>query len=149
MGADFNKKAYQKIYRHSAWEQTADKYEEEFAARLYKTPYVQQAAKTALTRLSRMLNAYYKNPDQAPGMNEEAVENAQALGQVAAEMTGEAAPGTNLEAGTTGPQAQEAETGTNLTEAGEPEAQQDNVEITDTLLEALLPKGDKIGRAHV
>lgn len=147
MGADFNKKAYQEIYRHSAWEQTADKYEEEFAARLYKTPYVQQAAKTALTRLSRMLNAYYKNPDQAPGMNEEAVENAQALGQVAAEMTGEAAPGTNLEAGTTGPQAQEAETGTNLTEAGEPEAQQDNVEITDTLLEALLPKGDSSGGA--
>ena len=40
MGADFNKKAYQEIYRHSAWEQTADKYEEEFAARLYKTPTI-------------------------------------------------------------------------------------------------------------
>ena len=85
MGADFNRKAYQEIYRHNAWEQTADKYEEEFAARLYKTPYVQQAAKTALTKLSRMLNAYYRNPNQTSGMNEEAVEDAQVLGQVAAE----------------------------------------------------------------
>ena len=57
MGADFNKKAYQEIYRHSAWEQTADKYEEEFAARLYKTPYVQQEGKSELNRFSRMLNS--------------------------------------------------------------------------------------------
>ena len=34
MGADFNKKAYEEIYKHGTWEQTADRYEEQFAAKL-------------------------------------------------------------------------------------------------------------------
>lgn len=36
MGASFNGKAYEEIYKHKDWEQTADKYEEAFAAKLYK-----------------------------------------------------------------------------------------------------------------
>lgn len=169
MGADFNKKAYQEIYRHSSWERTADKYEEEFAAKLYKTPYVQQAAKTALTKLSRMLNAYYNRPGEARGMNEEAVADAQALGQVAAEVTGERAPGeTAAVQASTGP-ATASQTPAEPTSVGQTPADQtpaspapadqipadqtpagpeaDNVEITDTLLEALLPKGDSSGGA--
>lgn len=145
MGADFNRKAYQEIYRHNAWEQTADKYEEEFAARLYKTPYVQQAAKTALTKLSRMLNAYYRNPNQTSGMNEEAVEDAQVLGQVAAKVAGEPVPETTGEAGTS--QVSEPEAGEGLAAEQRPQVGSDRVEITDTLLEALLPKGDSSGGA--
>ena len=121
MGADFNKKAYEEIYKHGTWEQTADRYEEQFAAKLYQTPYVQEAAKTALTKLSRMLNAYYGNRDQ--NLNEEAVENAEAAREMAGQIAGEAPA--------RGPQA-----------GGE-----ERVEITDTLLEALLPQGDSSGGA--
>lgn len=92
MGADFNAKAYEKIYQHPSWEQTADRYEEQFAARLYHTPYVQQAAKTALTKLSRMLNAYYTrraSQGGAGGGDQTAMEDAGALAQVAGEVSGE------------------------------------------------------------
>ena len=116
MGASFNKGAYKEIYKHNKWIETADKYEEQFAAKLYKTPYVQDAAKTALTKLSKTLNAYYGNRGQK--MDEETVENAEAVRDMAGQIVGEV-PKDQREAG------------------GE-----ERVEITDTLLEAFLPRGD-------
>lgn len=104
MGAGFNAGAYEKIYQHKDWEKTADEYEVKFAANLYHAPYVQQAAKTALTKLSRMLNAYYdeKPKTEDPKIMQDAAAVAQAAGEVAEEP----------------------------------------VEVTDTLVKALLPEGD-------
>ncbi|MCD8068000.1 MAG: hypothetical protein LUE87_03770 [Lachnospiraceae bacterium] len=87
MGAGFNKEAYKAIYQHPTWEPTADRYEVEFAANLYKAPYVKQAASTALTRLSRMLNAYYGSKKGNDGEN--ALQDAGAIAQVAGDMTGQ------------------------------------------------------------
>ncbi|MBD5527274.1 MAG: hypothetical protein HDR02_02545 [Lachnospiraceae bacterium] len=128
MGASFNGKAYEEIYKHKDWEQTADKYEEEFAAKLYKTSYVQEAAKTALTKLSRMLNAYYDDQGQASNLDEQTAQDAAATQQAAAEIVGE-------------PAAEQAAV------ARPADGGNDRVEITDTLLEALLPKGDSSGGA--
>ncbi len=137
MGASFNGKAYEKIYKHKDWATTADEYEEQFAAKLYKTPYVQEAARTALTKLSRMLNAYYNNRNQTPNLNKETVEDVTATQQAAAEVVGQpvAAPAENA--------AQPA--------AAQPANVQpaaggnDKVEITKFLIDALLPREDKGG----
>lgn len=107
MGSGFNSGAYEKIYQHKDWEKTADEYEVKFAANLYHSPYVQQAAKTALTRLSRMLNAYYGAGNKTQNMtNPQVMQDTAAMAQTAGEI------------------------------AGEP------VEITDVLVDALLPEGD-------
>ncbi len=85
MGASYNGKAYEVLYKHASWEKEARNYEDHFAANLYKSPYVQEAAKTALAKLSRMLNAYYG----AGGGNPEQVQDVAATAQLAGEMAGE------------------------------------------------------------
>ena len=60
MGDAYMKEAYQLIYKHPSWQQTAQEYEDRFAANLYHTNYVQEAARSALTKLSSMLTAYYR-----------------------------------------------------------------------------------------
>lgn len=153
MGASFNGKAYEEIYKHKDWEQTADKYEEAFAAKLYKTPYVQEAAKTALTKLSRMLNAYYNDQGQARNLDERAVQDAAAAQQAAAEIAGEpvaeqAENAAQSAVGTAGePVAASAENAAQSAVAQPADGGNDKVEITDTLIEALLPKGDSSGGA--
>ena len=91
MGADFNAGAYKEIYKHLDWAKTAEDYEVKFAAKLYKTSYVQQAAKTALTKLSRMLNAYYQQRKTGDGSDreEQLLETVTPLAQVAGEISGE------------------------------------------------------------
>lgn len=91
MGADFNAGAYKEIYKHPDWAKTAEDYEVKFAAKLYKTSYVQQAAKTALTKLSRMLNAYYQQRKTGDGSDreEQLLETVTPLAQVAGEISGE------------------------------------------------------------
>ncbi len=157
MGASFNGEAYEEIYKHKDWEQTADKYEEEFAAKLYKTPYVQQAAKTALTKLSKMLNAYYGGRGQAPKLDEQTAQDVAAAQQAAAEVTGQpaaasaenAAPTQSAVEAAGEPVAAPAENAalTQAAVAQPADGGNDRVEITDTLLEALLPKGDSSGGA--
>lgn len=148
MGASFNGKAYEEIYKHSLWETTADKYEEEFAAKLYKTPYVQEAARTALTKLSRMLNAYYGEQGPVRNLDEKTVEAAAAAQQAAAKVTGE--PEAAPTAGTQPTAAQPTDTQAATAQpANTPAAAggNDKVEITETLIQALLPRGDSSGGA--
>ena len=147
MGASFNGKAYEEIYKHGKWEETAETYEESLAANLYKASYVQEAARTALTRLSKMLNAYYNDQGQARNLDEQAAQNAQAAQQAAAEVAG-------VPAAAPQPGDVQAENAAPLQEAGVQEAVpqpadsgNDRVEITDTLIEALLPRGDSSGGA--
>jgi len=59
MAESYTKEAYKQIYEHPDWKKTATEYEFHFAANLYKTTYVKEAARTALSRLSNMLAAYY------------------------------------------------------------------------------------------
>lgn len=81
---DFTKDAYQIIYQHPDWQSTAQDYEDQFAANLYQASYVQQAASTALTRLSNVLTTYYQvkrlDTDEARGLA--------AVGEVAEEVSG-------------------------------------------------------------
>jgi len=64
MGNSYTDDAYKElIYKHKDWQRTADEYEQKFAANLYKTNYVQAAARTALTKLSGMLTSYYSVKD--------------------------------------------------------------------------------------
>ena len=57
MAESYTKEAYKQIYEHPEWKKTATEFEDRFAANLYKTPYVQEAARTALSRISNMLTA--------------------------------------------------------------------------------------------
>lgn len=176
MGASFNGKAYEEIYKHGTWKVAADMYEERFAAKLYKTPYVQQAAKTALTKLSKMLNAYYNDQGSVRNLDEKTVLDAETTQQAAARIVGQpaavpaqifgrpaaaaaqivrrpaAAPAQMFGR----PAAAPVEIAGELTR-GPGDVQQadaqpadggnDNVEITKTLIDALLPKGDSSGGA--
>lgn len=179
MGASFNGKAYEKIYKHGEWERTAETYEEALAAKLYKTPYVQEAARTALTRLSKMLNAYYKNQGSVPNLDERTVQDAETTQQAAAQIVGQpaaapagifgrpaAAPAQIVGRPAAAPvemigelmrepaDVQQADAQAPV-EAAVPQSANaqsaaggnDKVEITKTLIEALLPKGDSSGGA--
>lgn len=64
MAESYTKEAYKQIYEHPQWKKTATEFEDRFAANLYKTPYVQEAARTALSRISNMLTAYYTIRDK-------------------------------------------------------------------------------------
>lgn len=85
MGDAYMKEAYQLIYKHPSWQQTVQEYEDHFAANLYHTSYVQEAARSALTKLSSMLTAYYRVKG-APAREEQ--ENLLAIGQVAEQISG-------------------------------------------------------------
>lgn len=80
MGNNYTEDAYQLVYKHPEWQDTAQKYEDEFAANLYKSSYVKEAARTVLHRLSSMLMAYYGLKDR---QKEEDVENRDMLGEIA------------------------------------------------------------------
>ncbi|MBR3603006.1 MAG: hypothetical protein IKL49_11900 [Lachnospiraceae bacterium] len=64
MAESYTKDAYKQIYEHPEWKKTATEFEDRFAANLYKTTYVQEAARTALSRISNMLTAYYTIRDK-------------------------------------------------------------------------------------
>lgn len=85
MGDAYMKEAYQLIYKHPSWQQTVQEYEDRFAANLYHTSYVQEAARSALTKLSSMLTAYYRVKG-APAREDR--ENLAAIGQVAEQVSG-------------------------------------------------------------
>ncbi|MDE5589217.1 MAG: hypothetical protein K2J60_08780, partial [Acetatifactor sp.] len=178
MGASFNGKAYEEIYKHEKWKDEAELYEETLAERLYKTPYVQQAAKTALTKLSKMLNAYYKDQGSVRNLDEKTVQDAETTQQAAAQIAGQPVAAAQIFGRPAAASAQivrrpavaPAEiTGGLMREPGDvqqADAQDaveaavpqsanaqpadggnDNVEITKTLIDALLPKGDSSGGA--
>ena len=93
MGANYNANAYKLIYQHKDWEATARDYELHFAANLYRSPYVQQAAKTALTKLSRMLNVYYgpggHGAANGNAANPQVTQDAAAAAEMAGNVAGE------------------------------------------------------------
>ena len=83
MGDAYTKEAYKIIYQHPDWQSTAQEYEDKFAANLYRTSYVQQAAATALSKLSQTLTGYYQ---VKRGLNGEQAQDLTALGEVAAQV---------------------------------------------------------------
>lgn len=85
MGDAYTKEAYKLIYQHPDWQSTAQEYEDKFAANLYRTSYVQQAAATALSKLSQTLTGYYQ---VKRGLNEEQAQDLTALGEVAEQVGG-------------------------------------------------------------
>lgn len=86
MGDAYTKEAYKLIYQHPDWQATAQEYEDRFAANLYHTGYVQEAARTALTKLSDTLVSYYRLKGSPP--EKEQMESMEALGQVAGQVSG-------------------------------------------------------------
>lgn len=88
MGADYIKEAYQLIYKRPEWRRVADEYEAQFAANLYKTDYVQEAARTALTKLSNMLVTYYGLKDAQKQSQKETLD-LEALTEVAGVISGD------------------------------------------------------------
>ena len=60
MGDAYTKEAYKIIYQHPDWQSTAQEYEDRFAANLYNSAPVRQAAAQALTKLSGTLTSYYR-----------------------------------------------------------------------------------------
>ena len=85
MGDAYTKEAYKIIYQHPDWQSTAQEYEDKFAANLYRTSYVQQAAATALSKLSQTLTGYYQ---VKRGLNGEQAQDLTALGEVAEQVGG-------------------------------------------------------------
>ena len=59
MGDSFTKEAYEKIYKHPKWKTVAQDYEEQLAVKLFHNSYTKDAVKTALSKISRILTAYY------------------------------------------------------------------------------------------
>ena len=88
MGADYIKEAYQLIYKRPEWRRVADEYEARFAANLYNTDYVQEAARTALSRLSNMLVTYYGLKD-AQKQSQQEILDLEALTEVAGVISGD------------------------------------------------------------
>ncbi len=84
MGDAYTKEAYKIIYQHPDWQATAQEYEDKFAANLYNSPPVRQAASQALTKLSETLTSYYR----VKNLNEEQSEDLAAVGQVAEQISG-------------------------------------------------------------
>lgn len=84
MGDAYTKEAYKLIYQHPNWQSTAQEYEDKFAANLYNSSPVQQAATMALTRLSETLTAYYR----LKNLNQEQAEDLAAIGEVAEQISG-------------------------------------------------------------
>mgnify|MGYP001090421114 FL=1 len=84
MGDAYTKEAYKIIYQHPDWQATAQEYEDRFAANLYNSPPVRQAATQALTKLSETLVSYYR----VKNLNQEQAEDLAAVGQVAEQISG-------------------------------------------------------------
>ncbi len=84
MGDAYTKEAYKIIYQHPDWQSTAQEYEDRFAANLYNSPPVRQAATQALTKLSETLVSYYR----VKNLNQEQAEDLAAVGQVAEQISG-------------------------------------------------------------
>lgn len=84
MGDAYTKEAYKIIYQHPDWQSTAQEYEDQFAANLYNSSPVQQAATIALTKLSDTLVSYYR----LKNLNQEQAEDMAAIGQVAEQISG-------------------------------------------------------------
>ena len=84
MGDAYTKEAYKIIYQHPDWQSTAQEYEDRFAANLYNSAPVRQAAAQALTKLSGTLTSYYR----VKNLNQEQSEDLAAVGQVAELTTG-------------------------------------------------------------
>ena len=84
MGDAYMKEAYKIIYQHPDWQSTAQEYEDRFAANLYNSPPVRQAASMALTKLSETLTSYYR----VKNLNKEQAEDLTAVGQVAEQISG-------------------------------------------------------------
>ena len=84
MGDAYTKEAYKIIYQHPDWQSTAQEYEDRFAANLYNSAPVRQAAAQALTKLSGTLTSYYR----VKNLNQEQSEDLAAVGQVAEQISG-------------------------------------------------------------
>ena len=84
MGDAYTKEAYKIIYQHPDWQATAQEYEDRFAANLYNSAPVRQAAAQALTKLSGTLTSYYR----VKNLNQEQSEDLAAVGQVAEQISG-------------------------------------------------------------
>lgn len=86
MGERFTKEAYEAIYRHPKWKEEARNYEEHLAAKLFYHNDTQAAVRTALTKISRVLTAYYGTEGKSlSGKSEEELEAAAAINDMAAE----------------------------------------------------------------
>lgn len=102
MGSYIDDAYKDEIYKSPKWEPTARKYEREFAANLYRSDLVQQTAKSALVKLSTILNAYYASREHGEALDhvingittgqltEDVQQGVAELNQVAALVAGEA-----------------------------------------------------------
>ncbi|MCD7806533.1 MAG: hypothetical protein LUH19_04230 [Lachnospiraceae bacterium] len=95
MPESYNKDAYEVIYQHKDWKETASNYEKNFARNLSRAPVVQDAARGALVRMSNMLNAYYgiqdkkkENAGKMLGGSFKMMADTKALEEVASDVAG-------------------------------------------------------------
>ena len=81
--------AYKEIYKHPDWKKEAQDHEDYFAQKLYNTDYVQEAARTAVVRFSRIFQAYYGIREHRQNNNGNNIEDQQALVDLAKQVAGD------------------------------------------------------------